>query len=180
MAVLSNRSSLLVPGALRATGYELPAKWYEECSIIVRMAEASLFTTKEADVGVAVEHQRVDAGRFQGQQWDESQDSVGRVSVGRVERVLSMVAGGMLTAYGLKRRSLQGGAAAMTGAALLYRGATGHCSVYGALGIDRANGHASGHGTGEIADRDSDTRHKLGGSRGNHTAESGRIHRPAA
>jgi uncharacterized membrane protein len=83
-----------------------------------------------------------------------------RINIGRVERWLSMVAGGALAAYGLKRREVPGGAAAIAGAALLYRGATGHCDVYHALGINR------GPGAGVIADRGSDTRRKLGGSRG--------------
>ena len=64
-----------------------------------------------------------------------------RVNVGRVERWLSMVAGGALAAYALKRREKPGGAAAIAGAALLYRGATGHCDVYQALGINHADVH---------------------------------------
>jgi uncharacterized membrane protein len=99
-----------------------------------------------------------------------------------------MVAGGALTAYGLRNRSTRGGAAALAGAALLYRGATGHCEVYRALGIHRGNGvaggavpgGADGHGTGIIADRGSDTRHKLGGRRGVHVEESVTIDRPIA
>jgi len=38
----------------------------------------------------------------------------------------------------------------------------------------------SGHGTGEIADRGSNTRHKLGGARGIHVEESVTINRPIA
>ena len=131
-------------------------------------------------MAVATDHQRVDAGRFEGHQWSGTLEGGARVNVGRVERWLSMVAGGALAAYGLKRRSTPGGAAALAGAALLYRGATGHCNVYGALGINRANGHAHGHGTGEIADRGSDTRRRLGGARGIHVEESLTINRPIA
>jgi uncharacterized membrane protein len=106
-----------------------------------------------------------------------------KVNVSRVERWLSMVAGGALAAYGLKRRSAPGGAAAIAGAALLYRGATGHCDLYRALGVNRAyrrnNGIAfRGEGTGLIADEGSDTRAKLGGRRGIHVEESVTIHRP--
>jgi uncharacterized membrane protein len=79
-----------------------------------------------------------------------------------MERWLSMVAGGALAAYGLKRRAVPGGTAALAGAALLYRGATGHCDVYQALGINRAGRR----GTGAIADQGSDTREQLGGSAG--------------
>ena len=52
------------------------------------------------------------------------------VNVGQMERWLSMVAGGMLAAWGLKRRDTIGGTAALGAAELLYRGATGHCHVY--------------------------------------------------
>jgi uncharacterized membrane protein len=73
-----------------------------------------------------------------------------------------------------------GGAAAIAGAALLYRGATGHCNVYQALGVNRGNGagHERGRGTGILADRDSDTRQQLGGGRGIHVEESVTINRP--
>ena len=104
-----------------------------------------------------------------------------RMNIGRVERWLSMVAGGALAAYALKRRQLPGGAAAIAGAALLYRGATGHCDVYQALGIDRSDARISGgYGTGVIADRGSDTRTQLGGARGIHVEESVTINRPLA
>ena len=102
-----------------------------------------------------------------------------RVNVGNVERWLSMVAGGALAAYALRRRSVSGGAAALAGAALLYRGATGHCDFYQALGINRADGHgANGHGTGIRADQDSDTRQQLGGGAGIHVEESITIDKP--
>ena len=87
-----------------------------------------------------------------------------------------MAAGGALAAYALKRRSIPGGTAALAGAALLYRGATGHCDVYQALGVNRAGGH----GTGVMADRGSDTRQKLGGSAGIHVEESSLINKPVS
>jgi len=92
-----------------------------------------------------------------------------------------MAAGGALAAYALKRRQGPGSAAAMAGAALLYRGATGHCTVYQALGINRGD-HvaASRQGTGVVADRGSDTRAQLGGRRGIHVLESIAINRPVA
>jgi uncharacterized membrane protein len=108
----------------------------------------------------------------------EWQDSVemppSRVNVGPTERWLSMVAGGALAAYALRRRSIPGGTAALAGAALLYRGATGHCDLYQALGINRAGGH----GTGVLADLGSDTRRQLGGSAGIHVEEWITIDRP--
>src|SRR5438552_12004778 len=104
-----------------------------------------------------------------------------RVNLGRVERWLSMVAGGALAAYALKRRQVPGGAAAIAGAALLYRGATGHCDLYQALGVNHASGiRKRSEGTGIIADRGSDTRAQLGGSRGIHVEESVTINRPVS
>jgi uncharacterized membrane protein len=97
------------------------------------------------------------------------------VNIGRVERWLTLAAGGALTAYGLKRRDPQGGLAAVAGAALLYRGGTGHCDVYQALGINRA-----GNGYAAIADAGSDTRAQLGGRRGVHVEESITINKPVA
>jgi uncharacterized membrane protein len=96
-------------------------------------------------------------------------------NVGSVERLLSMAAGGALAAYGLRRREAAGGAAALAGAALLYRGATGHCDVYQALGIDRGRG-----GARVAADRHSDTRRQLGGRRGVHVEEAITINKPIA
>lgn len=97
-----------------------------------------------------------------------------RVNVGPIERWLSMAAGGALAAYALKRRTVPGGTAALASAALLYRGATGHCDLYQALGVNRANGH----GTGVLADRGSDTRQQLGGTAGIHVEEAVSINRP--
>ena len=99
-----------------------------------------------------------------------------RVNVGRVERWLSMVAGGALAAYALKRRELPGGAAALAGAALLYRAATGHCDLYQALGISSAKGK----GTGVLADMGSDTREQLGGSRGIHVEQAVTVRKPVS
>jgi len=88
-----------------------------------------------------------------------------------------MIAGGMLAAWALRRRdAVEGSAAAVGAAALLYRGATGHCHVYDALGVD----HGTHRGTGIRADRLSDTRQRLGGSRGIHVEESVTINRPIA
>ena len=105
--------------------------------------------------------------------------NLGRVNVGPVERWLSMVAGSALAAYALERREVPGGTAAMAAAALLYRGATGHCDVYQALGINRAGvTTARAKGTGMIADRGSDTRAQLVGLRGIHVEESVTIDQP--
>jgi len=54
------------------------------------------------------------------------------------ERWLSVVAGTALAAFGLARRSLGGFGLAALGGALVWRGASGHCDVYHALGISNA------------------------------------------
>ena len=120
-------------------------------------------------------------GQDSRQRWGgPRRDTAWRVNVGRTERWISMLAGGALAAYAWRRRSASRGGAALAGAALLYRGATGHCDVYQALGINRANGAAAQKGTGVIADRGSDTRRQLGGDRGIHVEESVTINRPVA
>lgn len=57
-------------------------------------------------------------------------------NIGEIERVVSSILGGTMLIGGLARRSLPGLAMAATGAAFLYRGATGHCKVYESLGLD--------------------------------------------
>ncbi len=58
------------------------------------------------------------------------------VNVGQTERNASTAGGGALLLYGLLRGRW---ALAGLGAVLAYRGITGHCNVYRALGIDRAS-----------------------------------------
>jgi uncharacterized membrane protein len=96
------------------------------------------------------------------------------VNVGRAERWLSMAAGGALAAYAARRRDLPGGLAAIAGAALLYRGSTGHCAINAAIGRDSAHGN----GSAAIADFGSDTREQLRGRRGIHVEESVTINKP--
>lgn len=59
-------------------------------------------------------------------------------NVGKFERWASIAGGGALLAYALKNYPLsrKSAALALGGAALLFRGATGRCPIYGALGID--------------------------------------------
>lgn len=75
---------------------------------------------------------------------DGSSIAAGRpVNVGPVERVMSAVAGALLAKHGLKQRSLAGLFAAAAGGALAYRGASGHCHVYEALGVNTAQDRAN-------------------------------------
>lgn len=57
-------------------------------------------------------------------------------NVGAIERLFSSLIGSVMLIRGLSRQSVPGLAVAATGAALLYRGATGHCTVYASLGLD--------------------------------------------
>lgn len=99
-----------------------------------------------------------------------------RVNVGQAERWLSVVAGSALAAYAARRRDVTGGLAAAAGAALLYRGTTGHCPINERIGRDTAHSN----GPAAIADYGSDTREQLGGRRGIHVEESVTINKPAA
>ncbi|HZS59261.1 MAG TPA: YgaP-like transmembrane domain [Gemmatimonadaceae bacterium] len=68
-------------------------------------------------------------------------------NVNPVERVGSAVLGAALMSIGVRRRPTIGRlAAALAGTDLLYCGVTGHCHVYGALGVD-TNGHHDQHPT---------------------------------
>jgi uncharacterized membrane protein len=78
------------------------------------------------------------------------------VNVAGAERWASALGGAALTAYAIKQlkdRSPAGAALAAAGTALIYRGATGHCPVYSAAGIN-------------TADALEETRRELSGSRG--------------
>ncbi len=59
-------------------------------------------------------------------------------NVGAVERWISVGIGGLLLYGAVRRRDVLGGLAGAGSALLLYRGVTGYCPVYGALGIDTA------------------------------------------
>lgn len=63
----------------------------------------------------------------------------GYTNVNDAERWISVVAGSALAAYGLTRRSTPGLGLAAIGGLMVWRGATGHCMVYDALGITTAH-----------------------------------------
>jgi len=65
------------------------------------------------------------------------------VNVGQTERWASAIGGGALAVYGLTRGTLGGIALALIGGSLVYRGTTGHCNVYDAMGVDTATGDDS-------------------------------------
>jgi hypothetical protein len=64
-------------------------------------------------------------------------------NVGNTERWISTLGGGALLAWGLgriQRKSPLAAALALGGAALLFRGTTGHCPIYQAFDMDTADG----------------------------------------
>src|SRR5437588_12371227 len=63
------------------------------------------------------------------------------VNVGEGERWTSFLGGTALTLYGVSRGGLGGLALAAVGGSLVYRGVSGHCDVYQALGVSPAERH---------------------------------------
>jgi uncharacterized membrane protein len=89
------------------------------------------------------------------------------VNVAGAERWASALGGAALTAYAIKQlteRPQVGAALAAAGTALIYRGATGHCHMYAAAGIN-------------TAEERSDTRRALAGPRGINIEEAVTINR---
>ena len=74
-------------------------------------------------------------------------------NVGTNERWASGVGGSALALWGLRRASLPGLLIAAVGAAIAWRGVSGWCSLYGALGIDRAGGDGTVGNLGVKIDR---------------------------
>lgn len=68
----------------------------------------------------------------------ERSSSRENVNVNGVERFVSAALGSFLTLRGLQKFSLGSALLSAAGGYLLYRGATGRCSVYDALGINTA------------------------------------------
>jgi uncharacterized membrane protein len=65
------------------------------------------------------------------------------VNVGETERILSIGAGAIALLAGLDRRPLGALLCFATGAGLLYRGLSGHCSLYSAMDMSTADGDES-------------------------------------
>ncbi|HME08907.1 MAG TPA: SRPBCC family protein [Bryobacteraceae bacterium] len=60
------------------------------------------------------------------------------VNLSQTERVVSLIGGGALVAFGLQKGSWGGLGLATLGALAAYRGATGHCDIYQAFGVNSA------------------------------------------
>lgn len=77
--------------------------------------------------------------------WPADMRQCHRVNVGETERLASVMGGSVLTLLGLMRGGLTGSALAIGGGALVYRGVTGHCEAYHALGVDTTNPASDTH-----------------------------------
>lgn len=72
----------------------------------------------------------------------ESGGGGGSVNVGQAERWASAIGGGALALYGLTRGTLGGVTLALIGGSLIYRGASGNCKVYEAMGVNTSGEQA--------------------------------------
>jgi hypothetical protein len=66
-----------------------------------------------------------------------------QANVGELERIASAVGGAVLVAAGLRRGWLSGSILALAGGALVYRGISGRCMLYEALGVSTTGCPAS-------------------------------------
>jgi uncharacterized membrane protein len=83
------------------------------------------------------------------------------VNVGNSERVVSALAGGLLAMWGLRRKGPLGYGAAALGAELLYRGTSGHCHAYTAMGVSTRETRQRGTPVDVNHDRAVDVRHSV-------------------
>lgn len=80
------------------------------------------------------------------QQSRQQQQHAQQINVGSAERAVSVAGGSILALFGLKCGGVAGLVTTALGAALIHRGATGHCHVNQALGIDTAQDAEHKHG----------------------------------
>lgn len=66
----------------------------------------------------------------------EAGERANATNVGDIERWASAIGGGALALYGITRGTKGGIALALLGGSLIYRGTTGHCNVYDAMGVN--------------------------------------------
>lgn len=65
-------------------------------------------------------------------------------NVGDTERWISLGSGIVLAGYGLRRGNMSGILATLVGGSLIYRGMSGHCSLYQSLGVNTKESSATG------------------------------------
>lgn len=83
--------------------------------------------------------QNAAAGKSESERWAGGKCLVGCQNVGPTERAVSAILGGALLAGGLQHPASAAGLVKLgLGGSLLYRAATGFCSLYKALGVSTA------------------------------------------
>ena len=75
-------------------------------------------------------------GKQQHRQRRDQDQQKQKVNVANPERAVSVAAGSILALLGVRRHSIPGLLIAGLGGAMVYRGASGHCDMYEALGVD--------------------------------------------
>ncbi|MDQ4146835.1 MAG: DUF2892 domain-containing protein [Pseudomonadota bacterium] len=76
------------------------------------------------------------SGMVEVQNLQPSIEDSSRINVGRGERLVSAIGGGLLALRGLTKGSLGGLVLTAVGSGLVYRGISGHCALYERLGMD--------------------------------------------
>jgi uncharacterized membrane protein len=85
------------------------------------------------------------SGMVEVQNLQPSIEDSSRINVGRGERLVSAIGGGLLALRGLTKGSFGGLVLTAIGSGLVYRGVSGHCTLYKRLGIDSSTaGEAPG------------------------------------
>lgn len=121
------------------------------------MSHSTTLDTRYVErIGTAGEFHRASARQQKGKSQEQN--------VGGTERKVSLASGAILALLGLRRMDLPGLVIAGVGGSLLWRGMTGQCSVYRALGINTAS--------------DEERRGKSAAERGVHISESFLIDKP--
>ncbi len=83
--------------------------------------------------------------RLRERQFDQSRAKPD-INLSQTERIVSTIAGGALAVLGIARGGWGGWMLALASGGLVYRGATGHCKVYKAFGVDTAHNEQSRSG----------------------------------
>lgn len=82
----------------------------------------------------------------QDDQGRKTEAPAGPMNVGTSERILSLLGGAALVGLGVRQRTLPGLLGAALGSVLVWRGYSGHCPAYAALGVNTADRPAAAPG----------------------------------
>mgnify|MGYP002382325304 CR=1 FL=1 len=98
----------------------------------------------------AVGEQRQSLTNIYGQNAARSMRNHSEINIQSAERMFSALGGGVLAALGITKGGIGGLGLALLGGGLVWRGVTGHCPMYKALGLNTAGSTHAGvqHGQG--------------------------------